>query len=161
MFEGAAELPLWFPGRRINARVLHLARFAVSWDMFSKQVPSAPLPQLKQKATLHALLEPPRLLRASYVEVYMSEGQPYWPDELDVRANNAGMGPISNNAGMFLTAVDRCASTVDEPDPFQRRLDAGVPVADCVRGMATKVDPSGFLWLCEKLMPAAGEWQQS
>jgi len=159
-FDGA-QPPLWFPGRRVNPRVLHLARFAVSWDMFAKQVPSAPPPQFKQKATLHALLQRPALLRASHVDIYMSEGEPYWPDEANVRANNAGMGPIVNESGMSLTAVDRRVSTINQPDPYRRSLDAGVPIADCVRGVAAQVDPSGFLWICEKLMPKDELWQQS
>lgn len=160
MLDGA-QLPLWFPGRRINSRVQHLVRFAVAWDMFTSQVPSAPVPNIKHKATLHALLEPPRLLRASYVDVYMAEGFPYWPNEGEVRASNAGMGPIVNSAGMNLTAVDRRLATTREPDPFGRRLDAGVAVSDCVRGIAAKVDSSGFLWICEKLLPKQGPWQQS
>ena len=158
---GGAQLPLSFPGRRVNAKVKHLVRFAVAWDMFTSQIPSAPVPKVKQKVTLHALLEPPRLLRASYVDVFMAEGRPYWPDERDVRAKNAGMGPIANSDGMFLTAVDRRVKVTDEPDPFGRTLDAAAAVADCVRGIATKVDPAGFLWLCEKLMPKQGPWQQS
>lgn len=94
MFDGD-QPPLGFPGCRVNARVLHLARVAVSWDMFAKQVPSSPPPQqLKQKATMHAPLQLPPLLTASHVDIYMSEGEPYWPDEAKVRANNAGWGQL-------------------------------------------------------------------
>lgn len=71
------------------------------------------------------------------------------------------MGPIANDAGMFLTAVDRRVSTIKQPGPYRRSVDAGVPIADCVRGVAAQVDPSGFLWLCEKLMPKDVQWQQS
>jgi hypothetical protein len=32
-------------------------------------------------------------------------------------------------------------------------LGQGVPTDQCVRGIAEKVDDTGLLWICEKMMP--------
>ncbi len=147
------KLPLIFPGRRVNRTTEHLIRYSVAWDMFCSQVPSAPLPTMKQKATLGARLAPPPLLRRVLVDVYVSHGRrPYWPDEKTLRSRNAGLGPITNSAGMHLTAVSRRAKMDEDPDPCGD-LRGDAPLTECVRGMVHEVDPSGFLWMCEKLYP--------
>lgn len=52
----ALQLPLYFTGRQINKRTVHVVRFSAEWDMYVKGIPSAPNPTTKQKAMLHAAI---------------------------------------------------------------------------------------------------------
>lgn len=146
------QLPLYFPGRRVNKRTLHVVRFSAEGDLFAKGVPTAPMPTAQQKATLHARLEAPPLSKVSHVDLFLSNVRPYWGNEAKVRSRDAGMGPLENSAGQYLTAINYQVSATKEPDPFGD-VRNGVPLDECIRGIASAVDPSGFLWMSEKLMP--------
>lgn len=145
-------LPLYFAGRPVDKRTVHIVRFSVEGDMFLTGVPSAPLPSPKQKATLHARLPAPPQSAVTHVDLFLSTVRPYWPDETKVRSGDAGMGPLGNSAGMYLTAINYQRSLTDQPDPFGD-VRAGAPLDQSVRGVASKLDPSGFLWVCEKMIP--------
>ncbi|OBH51292.1 hypothetical protein A5686_12330 [Mycobacterium sp. E2479] len=145
-------LPLDFVGREIDEHTLHIVRFSADWTMFVKGVPSAPIPQLQPGVTLHAVGPAPPPGQVTHVDLYLSTGEPYWPDEQLARARNAGFGPIVNSAGMKLTAVVAKRSTQFEQDPLGD-LVGDAPFEDCVRGIAAKVDDTGLLWMCEKMMP--------
>ncbi|MUM22948.1 hypothetical protein FZI91_14700 [Mycobacterium sp. CBMA271] len=145
-------LPIPFTGRRVNKRTLHVLRFSTEWGMFLRGVPSAPVPTTKGKATVHATIEAPSQLRVVHVDVYLSNGSAYWHDEAEVRDRNAGLGPIINSANQYLTAeVGRVKATA-EPDPFGN-VQGDTPLDRCIRGIAVRPDPSGFLWICEKMIP--------
>ena len=146
------QLPLYFPGRPVNKRTVHIVRFSAEWDMFVRGVPTAPTPSPKQKATLHARLEAPPQSKATHVDLFLSNVRPYWGNETRVRNSDAGMGPLVNSAGQYLTAIIYQQPVTDEPDPFGD-VRKGSPLDQCVRGVASKVDPSGFLWMCEKMIP--------
>ena len=88
----------------------------------------------------------------THVDLFLSTVRPYWPDETKVRSGDAGMGPLGNSAGMYLTAINYQRSLTDQPDPFGD-VRAGAPLDQSVRGVASKLDPSGFLWVCEKMIP--------
>ncbi|MFA5607506.1 MAG: hypothetical protein WDA07_09995, partial [Leucobacter sp.] len=89
---------------------------------------------------------------ATHVDVYLSFGDPYWPDEEGARAAEAGMGPITNAIGMHLTAVIVHRRVISQPDPWGD-VRGDTPLDECSRGMAAAVDETGLLWLCEKLIP--------
>lgn len=120
--------------------------------MYEKGVPSAPTPSRKEKATLHASLAAPPSGKVAHVDLFLSSVRPYWPNEKKIRADDAGMGPIVNSAGLYLTAVNYQVSSTAEPDPFGDVSD-GEPIDQCVRGIGERLDPSGFLWICEKMIP--------
>src|SRR6202035_3536276 len=88
----------------------------------------------------------------SHVDLYLSTGDPYWPDEEAARAAKAGMGPITNSIGMNLTAITVRRPVTLEPDPHGD-LRSDTPLDQCTRGMAGAVDETGLVWLCEKLIP--------
>jgi hypothetical protein len=90
----------------------------------------------------------------AHVDVYLSLGDPYWPDEAGVRAASAGMGPITNAIGMNLTAVSVHRPVTSQPDPYGD-VRGNTPLDQCVRGMAAVVDEASLLWLCEKVVPVA------
>ncbi|BCO85914.1 MULTISPECIES: hypothetical protein [Mycobacterium avium complex (MAC)] len=146
------QLPLYFPGRPVNKRTLHIVRFSAEWDMFVKGVPSAPKPSPKQKATLHARLEAPSQSQVAHVDIFLSNVRPYWGNERKVRDRDAGMGPIINSTGQYLTAIIYHRHVTEHPDPFGD-VRQGAPLDQCIRGIASKVDPAGFLWMCEKMIP--------
>lgn len=146
------QLPVYFTGRPVNKRTVHIVRFSAEWDMFVKGVPTAPMPGTKQKATLHARIEAPSRSKVTYVDLFLSNVRPYWGNEAKVRDRDAGMGPLVNSVGQFLTAINYQQPVADHPDPFGD-VRKGVPLDQCVRGVASKVDPSGFLWMCEKMIP--------
>jgi hypothetical protein len=53
---------------------------------------------------------------------------------------------------MYLTAVNCQEPATEEPDPFGD-VREGVPLDQSVRGIAERLDPSGFLWVCQKMIP--------
>lgn len=148
----ALQLPLYFEGKRINKRAVHIVRFSAEASMYAKGIPSAPAPSPKAKATLHAALAAPPSGKVAHVDLFVSSVRPLWPNEKKVRADDAGMGPIVNSAGLYLTAVNYQVSSTAEPDPFGDVRD-GLPIDQCVRGIGERLDPSGFLWICEKMIP--------
>lgn len=145
--------PFNFSGRQVNDHAAHIVRFSSEWDMFSSGMPPAPGgPKHKQKATLHARVPAPPKGQVTHVDLYLSLGDPYWPNEQQARDKNAGMGPISNDAGMNLTAVVTLRSITSEPDPHGD-VRGAIPLDQCARGMGGAVDETGLLWLCEKMIP--------
>lgn len=150
--EDGAQLPLYFDGRPINKRTKHIVRFSVEAEMYAAGIPSAPVPKLKKKATLHAALSAPPPGKVTHVDLFLSTVRPYWPKESNVRAHDAGMGPIANTSGLYLTAVNYQEPAAKEPDPFGD-VRAGEPIDQCVRAIGESVDPAGFLWICEKMIP--------
>lgn len=149
---GSLKLPLYFDGRRVSKRAAHIVRFSAEADMYAKGVPSAPHPPMKQKATLHAVVAAPPPGKVTHVDLFLSNVRPYWPNEKKIRARDAGMGPIHNSAGMYLTAVNYHELATAEPDPFGD-VRGSVPLDQCVRGIGERLDPLGFLWVCEKMIP--------
>lgn len=144
--------PFKFSGRQVNDQAAHIVRFSAASDMFTKGVPSAPPPKVKQKATLHARVPAPSPGKVAHVDLYLSLADPYWPDEQLARERNAGMGPISNDANMNLTAVIAHRDVTSEPDPFGE-VRGDTPLDQCTRGIGAAVDATGLLWLCEKMIP--------
>jgi hypothetical protein len=150
--EDGVELPLYFNGRQVTKRAKHIVRFAVGSEMFATGTPSAPVPNRKAKATLHASLSAPQPGKVVHLDLFLSSVRPYWPTEKKVRAHDAGMGPIANSAGLYLTAVNYQEPASKEPDPFGD-IRGGEPIDQCVRAIGETVDPAGFLWVCEKMIP--------
>lgn len=93
-----------------------------------------------------------RKTHVAHVDVYLSLGDPYWPNEASALAASAGMGPITNAIGMNLTAVSVKRPVTLEPDPYGD-VRGDTPLDQCVRGVAAVVDETSLLWLCEKVVP--------
>ena len=89
------ELPLYFAGRPINKRTVHLARFSAESDMFRRGIQRGPDPQLSPKARLNATVDAPPEGSVTHVDLYLSKVRPFWRnDELGIRRRDAGMGPL-------------------------------------------------------------------
>ncbi|WP_062900122.1 hypothetical protein [Mycobacterium avium] len=153
--QSGQTLPFVFAGRPVNRRTVHLARFSFEFNMFRKGVQRGPDPVTMPKATLHGRIDAPPEGRVTHVELYLSRVRPFWRNskELEIRAANAGIGPLINEAGMFLTAIiDRKDAATAQRDPFGD-VSEGLPAGQLTRGVAAGVDQWGLLWICEKMMP--------
>jgi hypothetical protein len=145
--------PYYFTGRQVNDHAAHIVRFSGAWDSF---VQGAPGPGNsrgpRQKSTFRALVRAPERDHVAHVDVYLSFGDPYWPNEEAAREASAGMGPITNSIGMTLTAVVVHRPAALDPDPFGD-LRGDTPLNQCTRSLSAAVDETSLLWLCEKVVP--------
>lgn len=146
----------WFPGAAVTDQATHVARIRVPWSSLQLGAPSAPRPEVSSRLSLHGKLQAPQIYSAVDVDLYSSDaGTPYWPDYEQVQRDNAGIGPLTNGAGQFLTAVVTHRSVWR--DPATAELDAlaknfGGPRK---RTLSFNRDDSGFLWIRELVMPAS------
>jgi len=74
----ADDLPLYFTGRPVNKRTVHLARFSAEWNMFRPGVQRGPDPEIKPKATLHAIAAAPPQEKVTHIDLYVSRVRPFW-----------------------------------------------------------------------------------
>jgi hypothetical protein len=148
-----SQLPAYFSGRQVTDHAGHVIRYCVEREAFVGDAPPAGgSKRPKAKATFKAIVPVPREGRVTYVDIYLSFGEPHWPDETGARAAHSGIGLITNSAGIHLTVVveDRTAATQPNPCGDTR---GDIPANECFRGLATAIDESGVLWLCDKLIP--------
>jgi hypothetical protein len=146
------QLPVYFTGRQVTDDAAHIVRYCAEREAFVGDAPAAGGSRWpKEKSTFKVIVPVPKEGRVTYLDIYLSFGDPYWPDEAGVRAAQAGMGPITNASGMHLTAVVKNRPATDENPCGDTRGDT--PVDQCFRGIAVAVDEAGVLWLCEKLVP--------
>lgn len=148
--------PIWFPGKHLVPGSLLVARLRWTWDACTR-LPPAPSPgELAKGAT--GLAAPPPLEPGDAVDVdlILTEGRPYWPNETRARADNACIGPLRNDADQWLTGtvVKRLASHTPPPEHGVAPMPTGR--GDELRGMSASIDPDGFLWLLEQRMSQSG-----
>lgn len=146
------DWPVVFPGQRITDDARLVTRLRWTWDACTRLGPAPPPGELKRNAVGLAAPPPPSPGDAVDVDLIVSGTQPYWRNERDARANNACLGPLRNQAGMWLTGtvVKRSASRSAPPanaiGPRPRSSE------DQLRGVSAAVDPEGFLWIIEQRM---------
>jgi hypothetical protein len=94
-----------------------------------------------------------------HVDVFLSyDGGAYWPNEEAIRAQEAGLGFMTNSLDWTLSVVVNNRPADHEPDPCGDYR-GNTPVDRCFRGYAATVD-DGLLWLCEKLIPFDDEVEE-
>jgi hypothetical protein len=99
-------LPYYFTGRQVNDQAAHIVRFSAEWETFIEGAPGPGGSKgPRQKSTFRALIPAPEKHHVAHVDVYLSVGDPYWPNEEGIRAADPGMGLITNSIGMNLTAA--------------------------------------------------------
>jgi hypothetical protein len=148
-------MPWYFTGRPVNRRTVHLARFSAERNMFRAGMQRGPVPTSKSKATFRAVVGAPQEGCVTHVDLYLSLVRPFWRNsEMAIRASDAGMGPLINDAGMYLTAIIAQRDETKNLDPFGN-VSEGLPADQLVRGVATAIDTTGLLWMCEKMMARA------
>ena len=66
---------------------------------------------------LLSVTAPPRLW-VTHVDIFLTTVRLCWVTELKARKRDAGVGPITNSAGMYLSAINCQRSVTDQPDPL-------------------------------------------
>jgi len=147
----AAHEPRWFSGLPVGSGSVHAVRFRWTSDLFDEGVPSAPNPRDIRPRALGSMIPLPPSGHSADVDIYVTEGAPYWPNEVQARQDNACLGPLRNEADQYLTGVSRRHSMVSHPSPSS---DIG-PIASesRVRGVESTVSPDGLLWMIERWLP--------
>lgn len=144
-------LPCWYSGRPVTEDVRHAIRFRFSYNIFRRGYPSAPSPRDVTAKDVAGLVPPPNHeLNAVDVDLYVSTGHPYWPNERKARRDNACLGPLLNEAGQYLSAVVKLQSTALHPTPRLAQGTRPNSNEDRVRGIGATVDNTGLLWICEQ-----------
>jgi hypothetical protein len=128
------------------------ARFRSTWSLFREGSKSGPRPADLKGAKVGACLPAPTLFHATDLELFVSSGAPFWPNEAQARKDNACLGPLINEADQYLTAVSRRASVASSPTPSA--FVGKEPEGERTRGIRTIVDPEwDFLWVIEDWLP--------
>ena len=153
-----SHLPVTFTGKPVNEDTVLLLRCCAGHDAFTAGAPPAGGSNWpKEKATMRGLLPVPLEGRVTHTDVFLSyTGGPFWPDEAAVRAARAGLGFMKNSLDWCLSIVNYTRPDTDENNPCHD-FRGQTPVDQCARGLAIGVDESGFLWLCETLVPRVEE----
>jgi hypothetical protein len=76
-------------------------RFRSSWKLFKKGAASAPRPVDLKPKYAGAYIQSPSPFHASDVDLFVTQGFPYWPNEAQARGDNACMGPLCNDANQL------------------------------------------------------------
>lgn len=143
-------LPCWFPGTEVADGVRHVIRLRSPWDLFVNGPGTVPG---RLKATdLGLVVEAPPVPLAADLDIYLSDGSAYWPDEAIGRRNNSLLGPLVNEAGQTLTAISWRRSMFQSPTPERAIGRTPAIVSDRVRGIGATIDESGFVWIVEQWM---------
>ncbi len=148
----SGDWPIWFPGRQLRDCSTLVARLRWTWDACMR-LPAAPaVGTLRQGAVGLVAPPPPEPGDAVDVDLVVTEGKPYWPQEQRARADNACLGPLRNEADLWLTGVVVKRQASHQPPPGGAVAPRPSSRSDEVRGVSAAVDPEGFVWLVEQRM---------
>lgn len=118
-----------FNGQQLAAHAFRVARIRWTWDLqrprFRAAAVSGPAPELadhQSGARLSKTLSPND---AWDIDLVVSYDQPYWLDSLGSLRDNARLGPLPNDAGLWLTATSYHRSQMKYPTP--KRLSPRLP----------------------------------
>lgn len=110
-----------FDGQQVAERAFRVARIRWTWHLqrprFRTAAISGQAPEVENHqsaARLSAMLAPND---AWDVDLIVSYDEPYWPDSLGSLRDNARLGPLRNDAGLWLTATSYHRSQQKYPTP--------------------------------------------
>jgi hypothetical protein len=145
----------WYPGEDFGGGTRLAVRFRVESSLFKAPSPSAPWPTKEIRNHARGLvIPPPDRFSVADVDIFVTKGHPFWPNEEDARANKACIGPLRNEADQFLTGVSyrRPANGALRPP-----TELSLPIDDDdasprVRAIGARVG-GGLLWIVEQSLP--------
>lgn len=144
----------WFEGEEVEEGTRLVTRVRVPWFTLDGSLPNG-IGASEVKEEYRAFLIPtPTRSNAADIDLYVSDtGEPYWPSKDQVRASNAGPGPLRNESGQILTAVVHLRSMAKVPTPEGHDRLLPMDAADAIRGLFLRV-PSrrSFAWAVETPM---------
>ena len=147
-----------FDGQQLAAKVFRVARIRWTWDLqrhrFRAAAISGSAPQIHdhQMGARFADVLPPN--EAWDVDLVVSYEEPYWPDARGSLRDNARLGPLSNDAGLWLTATSYHRSRTKYPSPEQLFLPLPRPGEEPNRIMCGGPGPGGagdMYWFVETI----------
>jgi hypothetical protein len=110
-----------FDGQQLAAGEFRVARIRWTWDLqrsrFRAAAISGPAPELGDHQSGARMAEVLSPNGAWDIDLVVSYGRPYWPDAVGSRRDNARLGPLSNDAGLWLTATSYHRSQTKYPTP--------------------------------------------
>ena len=110
-----------FNGRQVGPRAYRVARIRWTWHLqrprFRDSAVSGPAPEIASNQAGRRL---PDLLAPNSawdIDVVVCYDKPYWPDPVGSLRDDARLGPLPNDAGMWLTATSYHRSLLKYPTP--------------------------------------------
>jgi hypothetical protein len=110
-----------FDGKQLTSDAFLVARIRWTWDLqrlrFRAAAVSGSVPELGHRqsgARLPDILSPND---AQDIDLVVSYNKPFWPDAYGSRRDNARLGPLTNEAGLWLTATSYRRSQTRYPAP--------------------------------------------
>lgn len=151
-----AKSAQWYPGAAVAENVSLVLRIRIPWFSMSRSVPNGVSGRPLKSGHVGHLVPAPALWYSTDVDIYVSDGEPYWPNPQTIARDNAGMGPLANTAGQILTAVNVHQSVADSPLPVGVDTFAPRRGERVVRGIYAGI-PVGerFPWIVETPMAAS------
>jgi hypothetical protein len=118
-----------FDGQQLSGHVFLVARIRWSWDLqrprFRTAAVSGSAPELAGHQSGARLSDALLPNEAWDLDLVVSYGQPYWPNPHGSLRDNARLGPLPNDAGLWLTATSYHRSKTEYPTP--ERLSPRLP----------------------------------
>lgn len=149
---GRWNLPIWFAGHEVRPNVRHCVRFRFDWTMFRPGVLSGPSPGVVKRpgrAQAGVVRHAPSIGFSLDVDLFVSDGEPCWPDEARARPAEALLGPLHNKAGQWLTGEVHLRRLSLTPTWEQVAAPTLVRNATVIRGLGFGVDKAQVLWVNE------------
>jgi hypothetical protein len=147
-----------FDGHELATRTFCVARIRWTWDLqrprFREAAVSSPPPELDDHqagARLSKVLQPNE---AWDIDLVVSYDKPFWPDSRGSLRDKARLGPLRNDAGLWLTATSYHRSQREYPAPEGLRPRLPRPDEDPNRMMCGGLGSNGtsdMYWFLETI----------
>lgn len=145
-----ADKAQWYDGEVVADGVQRVLRVRVPWYTLNGSLPNGLGAKTIKGQFFGALIPPPQSMYAVDIDFYVSNSGPYWPEEERVQEANAGMGPLVNESGQVLTAVNHHRSPAEFPTPAGADRIKPMNAEDAIRGLFFAIEkPNGFAWVVE------------
>lgn len=160
--EEVIDGPIYFPGHDIGSGIKHVVRFRWPWWMFIPRGVSAAgagaIKSRERKRLAGASVLPfPTFGEVTDLDLFIADGAPYWPNEEVIKERNAGLPPLQNSAGQWMTAVVTKNLWDDHPTPegdsARRKIELPTSPTSHVRGLYQVGTPEGYLVVEETWIP--------
>lgn len=145
-----------FDGQQIAPNAFLVARIRCTWDLQRPRFRTAALsrfiPPLTENQTGRIQTEPLLPNQSWDIDVVISFKKPHWPDPDNSPLGDAQLGPLQNDAGMWLTATSYHRWQTTDPTPIH--LAQPLPEQHQTPSRLTAMGPGdegqkGMFWLIE------------
>ncbi|MEG3615587.1 hypothetical protein [Isoptericola haloaureus] len=140
-----------YPGEEVAQDAHRVLRIRIPWDTLRPGDPPGS-GKLKLSPEMDGLIaRPPRIGYASDLDVYVSDGEPYWPVPAEqITEAKAAIGPYRNDAGQFMTIAAFERRIFETPTPRDATAIPPMNRSDTLRGVYFGNPGDGlFPWVVE------------